>query len=112
MAFTDATVQSMLETEFTGSLYMTLHDAQPDSSGSNRIAGAVETCTFAWNAGTGRFELQADVTFTSVTDPTHFGVWVGDPDAAGVFKGSGAAAVTGTTIDVILTANTTYLDIV
>lgn len=112
MPFTTTVVESMLETALAGTLYMTLHSDQPDDTGSNRISGASETCTFAWSATNSRFELQADVTFTSVTDPTHFGVWVGDPDAAGVFKGYGEAAVTGTTIDVILTANTTYLVIV
>lgn len=112
MAFFDTTIESMLETEIASPVYVTLHSAQPDSTGSNRIAGAVETATFAWNAGTGRLELQTDVTFSGVTNPTHFCVWVGDPDSGGSPKGFGASAVTGTAIDVVLKANTTYLDIV
>lgn len=112
MPFFVAAIESMLETEIASPVYATLHNAQPDATGSNRISGAVQPATFAWNAGTGRLELQTAITFSGVTNPTHFVVWVGDPDVAGVPKGYGDSAVTGTAIDVILNAGTTYLDIV
>lgn len=67
--------------------HMTLHTAQPNSSGSNRAASGVQTVNPTSASGVVSIASTAFTGGAASGACTHVGFWNGDPDAAGTFRG-------------------------
>lgn len=115
MAYTQARVDLALDAANNGIDFARLHDADPGAAGTTGVLAESSPQAIALPAAGGDGAASDDVVFpitgATMNPVTHVSLWVGDPDAAGTYAGSGVLSpqhsFAGGSSTLTVTVNTT-----